>query len=341
MFGQKTVLIVGAGASAESTMPTGAELKERIAKLLNFVHPAIDDEFRAIIALRFKNEEKKYLESATKLAKLVGKFDSIDEALNWFSDRPEILSVGKAAIVRAILLAEKNSQLFNNVTPNMAPALDYSENWLVPFLLMSIRSLTREEAKEKLFENVTVINFNYDRTIEHFIFSELQRSYKFGTIEAQTMVSRLAPRIIRPYGSVGPLPWFAQPKKTGIQFGADLGRNHEELFRLSKNIATYTEKNLEEKIANEIKTVIQVSRVVIFLGFGFHQQNMQLLKQMQTVDYRRVFGTIRGISNDNEKELIPYIASTVGCLPANAQFLYQPAYKLLEDLKPTISALVS
>jgi hypothetical protein len=88
MFGQRTVLIVGAGASAESGMPTGDELKKRIAEHLNFRHPSIDNEFRALIELRFNNEEQqKYLEAAKELSRHCREVDSsIDDALNWFSD---------------------------------------------------------------------------------------------------------------------------------------------------------------------------------------------------------------------------------------------------------------
>ena len=48
--------------------------------------------------------------------------------------------------------------------------------WLSHFLKMAMGSLTRQEALTG-FNNVTMINFNYDRAVEFFLFSKLQTDF--------------------------------------------------------------------------------------------------------------------------------------------------------------------
>jgi hypothetical protein len=81
---------------------------------------------------------------------------------------------------------------------------NYHDTWLLYFLAMALASQTKAQAT-KAFQNVTVINFNYDRTVEHFLFSRLQTNFGLTGDEARSAIANL--NIIRPYGSVGPLPW--------------------------------------------------------------------------------------------------------------------------------------
>jgi hypothetical protein len=335
MFRKNTVFIVGAGASAEYRMPIGAELKQQIAEHLNFEEPTRDSEFFEIIINKFGKDAERYQRAAVDLSRLIGEFDSIDEALHWFSGRRETLIVGKAAIVREILHAERRSQLFDAVNPEMAREEDYGQTWLSPFLQMAVGSLSREETVENLFKNVVVINFNYDRVIEHFIVSDLQRRYKFSATDAQTFTSNL--KIIRPYGRVAPLAW---QDGEGLVFGADLRTlDDNKLFSISENIFTYTEKNLAK--ATDIQAAIASARLIVFLGFGFHQQNMDLLLQPTMSNARWVLGTNFQGKPENNKALIPYVAATVSCPPDQVQLLDRYAHSLLNDMKPSIIALTS
>jgi hypothetical protein len=64
------------------------------------------------------------------------------------------------------LQAEQSSKLFAQ-NPEMIREVSYDDTWLPYFLSMLVSSLRREQATD-LFRNVTIINFNYDRTIELF-----------------------------------------------------------------------------------------------------------------------------------------------------------------------------
>jgi hypothetical protein len=162
MFNKRTVFIVGAGASSECGLPTGHQLKEAIAGGVRFqfdgrgLSKAIKDLLN-ILQARFSNVEP-HVQAGSDLAKTITTFPSIDEALHWWRARTEIVELGK--IAHYILNAERRC--------SMAPqdgqinVANYSGTWLGSFMSMALSALERGEAP-KAFEQVTIINFNYDR----------------------------------------------------------------------------------------------------------------------------------------------------------------------------------
>ena len=115
---------------------------------------------------------------------------------------------------------------------------------------------------------MTFLNFNYDRCIEHYLFWSLQR---IGLTEDRATNIVRALKIIRPYGSLGSIlphtPSF-------LQFGADRAR--QDTFALIDRIRTFTESEaLHDK---EILSIaLTHAEMILFLGFGFHPQNLELL----------------------------------------------------------------
>jgi hypothetical protein len=336
MFSQPTVFVVGAGASAEYRLPTGAQMNTSIANALDFTGSTAvghgDRSMFDMLGNKFGQHSATYHPAATELATTIGEFDSIDEALRWFADRPEIVLLGKAEIVRQILLAEGRSTLFNADDRSLVLAQKYDDTWLPHFLSMVIGSQTRTQAAATAFQNVTIINFNYDRTIEHFLYSRLQTNLGLADTEAIAAIASL--KIIRPYGSIGPLPW--QGGNT-IPFGDAITNDHERLFALAQNVRTFTEQNVPQELHQGIRSAIEAARLVVFLGFGFHQQNMTLL-QASGQQWRRVLGTDLGIDLENRDTLKRYIAATVGSEVNRVHLLDRYCQKLLISMKPSLMA---
>jgi len=337
MFSQPVVFVVGAGASAEFGLPVSGQLNACIGSSLNFDRgpDGLLIGERAVFDLlgsRFGPESEKYHDAATELAKRVMEFASIDETLHWFSARPEIVLLGKFAIVREILKAERRSTIYG--TPDMAAEITDENNWLPYFLSLVAGSQTREETIERMFNNVSIINFNYDRTIEYALLSQLQTRFGLDADEAKRAISSL--KVIQPYGSVGPLPW---QDGSGIAFGADLGRDHDRLFALTTNILTYTEQNVSETIRSEIRSAIDRARLIVFLGFGFHAQNMALLQAGAAMSWRRAIATALMVNEENYEALTLKIALTTGCAELkNIQVLPWYSHQIFSWLKPSLLA---
>jgi hypothetical protein len=76
----------------------------------------------------------------------------------------------------------------------------------------------------------------------------------------------------------------------------------------------------------------------VFLGFGFHQQNMALLQATGSHEsWRRVVGTVQGIDSENWEFMKVIIGHATKCTPLESiQLLNRPAYQLLSTMRPSL-----
>src|SRR5262249_32598651 len=205
--------------------------------------------------------------------------------------RSEIVELGKLAIAHYILDSERRSFLSRQRGEINIAAAD--STWLSSFISMALSGLERDQA-QRAFDAFTVINFNYDRIIEHYLYCALQQHAGISTDQAAACVAGL--QIIRPYGSIGKLEW---QDSAGVPFG---GNNHpQEVTAAVNNLRTFTEQISEETLLPSIDAVLDAAHLVIFLGFGFHQQNMKLFKPL-TLGTRRpnvlaIMATTKGIDD--------------------------------------------
>jgi hypothetical protein len=81
--------------------------------------------------------------------------------------------------------------------------------------------------------------------------------------------------ITHPYGQVGKLPWQCAAIGRGIEFGERL--HGEALLNVSDEIKTFTEQAHDEAEKQHWQKLIQECEQLVFLGFGFHRQNIELL----------------------------------------------------------------
>jgi hypothetical protein len=233
MFKQPIAFVVGAGASFEYDLPTGADLLKRISSAVGNGAIWGDLELYQSMATLFPGKIGAYEAAAVDLAKYISfGVPSIDDALTWFSSRQEVINLGKIVIVNEILKAERASPLYG-------PRLDFNSDanfrttW-IPHLLSMVMDGHKNENAEMAFGNVTFINFNYDRTIEHFLYMALQQKFGLDALRARRIVIEL--NMLRPYGTVGKLPWEAD---NGIAFGAN--PDSPLLLTASENIKTFSE----------------------------------------------------------------------------------------------------
>lgn len=299
MIRSKTLFIVGAGASCEVGLPAGNELKLKIARHLDI---RFEDGFRQdsgsfkiVEALKehlrrqgFPQDINPYLASAWRIRDAAPQAISIDNFLDGHQGDKQIELCGKLGITQAILEAEKSSKLyvdFRNRSHFEFRAL--AETWYTSFFQLLTESVPKANIAS-LFENTSFIVFNYDRCIEHFLAISLQNYYGISDTEAQEITKKLA--ILHPYGLVGNLPW----QREAIPFGAEVAPHL--MLTISSQIKTFTERVTDEAALAAIRQQVQEAETIVFLGFAFHELNMQLLKPETTSRAKRVFATAWGIS---------------------------------------------
>ncbi|MCG8432547.1 MAG: hypothetical protein MJA83_00775, partial [Gammaproteobacteria bacterium] len=149
---------------------------------------------------------------------------------------------------------------------------------------------------DRLFENVSFITFNYDRCIEHHLFHALQNYYVLSESEAAELLGSL--EIHHPYGQVGDLPWQSGNR---VPFGQKCSA--EDLLAISRRVKTYTEQVDDPAILKKMRKMMHEAEVVVFLGFAFHPQNMEMIKPPRDSKALRVFATGRGVS-DSDCEVV-------------------------------------
>jgi|HubBroStandDraft_4_1064222.scaffolds.fasta_scaffold229544_2 hypothetical protein len=140
-----------------------------------------------------------------------------------------------------------------------------------------------------ILNNVAFIVFNYDRCFEFFLVQALQLSYGIGIGEAVRIVSRA--NILHPYGVIAPL----YPLPNGLPFGGS--RAHEYNYAdYSDNVKIFTEQNQNNKIFGQIDYYMKDAEQIVFLGFGFHNRNLELLVPKERMNLKPIFGTMLGQS---------------------------------------------
>jgi len=126
----------------------------------------------------------------------------------------------------------------------------------------------KKENASAIFENVSIINFNYDRCLEQYVCHRLALTYGFQLSNAWKILDTL--RVFRPYGTLGSLPGA-----DGQHFAA-FGEPNPRLASAASGIKTYTETLAEDDLT-EAREWLRSAAQIVFLGFGFHSQNMTLL----------------------------------------------------------------
>lgn len=308
---KKTVFVIGAGTSAEANLPTGDGLKNKIAELLDT--PRCDDiivgalqehVFRIFINI----DIRPYLFEAWNIKEGMTLAISIDNYLDAHRDNDKIALCGKLAIVRSILDAEKSSLLELNDSDMDFKSLE--KTWYLSFFKLLTENCASNQLKER-FKSITLIIFNYDRCIEHFLYYALQTYYPELSPDKNTEVLDKIAELVKsiniyhPYGDVGSLPWMIRDETT-MAFGKK--PNTKELLELSKRIKTFTEgTDPESSEIVEIRQHMSSADRVVFLGFAFHKQNMELIAPSSNQKNKKVdFFATTYRESDSNKEKIKY-----------------------------------
>ena len=108
--------------------------------------------------------------------------------------------------------------------------------------------------------------------MEHILYHALQSKYGISDGHAADVLAKLT--IIHPYGSVGKLAW--QFDESPIRYGEKATPNG--LVALTDEIKTFTERVEDQESIDEMKDLVFQAKNIVFLGFAFHSQNIQLMQ---------------------------------------------------------------
>lgn len=305
MFTPKTVFVVGAGASCEIGLPAGDALRDRIVDMTYFEDRRgfSGREFNsAIRKLCDRNPElRQHLYPAMKqLRQGLPNVASIDTYLDIHRGNKVMIDAGKMAIVIAILEAERNSALIGKFNLRMHDPEDlvfhiatneqYDASWYVHFGRLLTQNIALENV-DLIFDNVSFITFNYDRCIETFAFEWLKQTFGIDEQHAANIASKL--EVLHVYGSIGTLPWKGGDAPFGISDNMDFSH-------LAQGIKTFTE-SVDSEMASLIKSRIVAAETLVFLGFGWLPQNLDILDAQRQANAKRIFFSTFGVSETDRE----------------------------------------
>ncbi|MCU9849789.1 hypothetical protein OEZ60_17465 [Defluviimonas sp. WL0024] len=302
---RKTTFIVGAGASAEFKFPTGRKLVSEIEQICDlrtddFGRPISGDGllWRAFEILP-QSDGKRWNPNglarvATKVRQNMGLAPSIDNFLDSRRGQEGWSEVGKLAIARSILDAERSSELwFDFRHTNDGPSFArFPENWLTELFRILVTRKDKEDFCIAL-ASCRFITFNYDRVIEQFFHQSIKSYFDLSDMEVDELC-RTHLSVVHVYGGLG---------EVSCHKSRYFGRNDDAqyLVEAASKIKTFTEGVHDSEQIALAKDWIRDCKTLIFLGFSFLPLNIRILGPNKGDRYSkgRVLGTSFGMSADN------------------------------------------
>ena len=120
--------------------------------------------------------------------------------------------------------------------------------------------------------------------------------------------------VYHPYGSIGDLQW--QTVRQPTPFGIEL-EHPDTLLNMADRIRTFTEKVSDAARIAELRNVVADARNVVFLGFAYHPQNLELLKAQAVMTPKRIYGTVKGVSGPDQSVIDEALRRMVGAPTVN------------------------
>ncbi len=281
MINLKTVLILGAGASKDFGFPTGRELVEKVCTQSGELNINLEL-FKEVMG-------RQNLPTINKFYRALQLADptSVDA---WLELNSEFIWAGKVAIAMVLLSHEKHSCL-------------KPENSWYQLLFDRLNSPFDTFQDNKL----TMVTFNYDRSLEQYLFERFRNTHTTRSEnECKKKLGQL--EILHMYGSLGRLPWQTDDPKnptTCVDYGAV--QTKEMTIAAAKNIEIMPENSpgITGKF-QRFKELMRDCQALYFLGFGYHDVNMQRLGISTLGIPPKVMGTAKGLSYQRIREIESY-----------------------------------
>ncbi|AWW74507.1 hypothetical protein CD351_08720 [Erythrobacter sp. KY5] len=334
MIRTDTTLIIGAGANREIEMPDGPDLLAKIAAGYEFERLDSEVKSRDLVSLAHLFEQiseeiglsyDELVAGATAIREATLVSTSIDAILEQYGHDPAVLAAGKIAIIYYTLQAESKSTLA--IEPRAADELPLrgTENWLFQLGQLIVKGVPRAKAEE-CFEKLSIVCFNYDRAIEHYLPWVVQRAFGMTYEEACELVAgRL--RIVHPYGVAGRLPW--QGEETSVSWGDE---RPENIVSLSKRIFTASQRATSRQFQSYLRAEMSRGKRLGFLGFGFDPMNVAMLFDELEHDNPDMLISLVGISETQQKAILRLIYRLTGITDESRITLENmKAFELLRD----------
>ena len=283
MIEEQTLFILGAGASDCFGYPTGSKLNDDlITELIRFDHTYISKGKGF-----FHDGEHIYDQSNLLRFSKIYK-NSHPTLVDYFlAKNPEVIikKIGIYGIALSLINAEVNHSSKTSYSFN-------KDNWFsILFNKMTSDILDVGSIDRFKLNKCSFLTFNYDRLLEQLFYEALTNNYGITYTDVKNLMSGI--KIIHTFGRLPLLPYEgANSEEDSFQYGKEPSNLFIE--KAIKSIITIHERknNLEE-----IDNAIMDAHRIFILGFGFAEENMELLNfKKNFTSHKDVNATTLGVS---------------------------------------------
>jgi hypothetical protein len=302
MFEERSVFILGAGASAHCDMPLGhalnKQIKSGIAEAVGAgpSHGIWENLAKLPPSSRFLQRPYHFLlmdlHDNHALRQLIGRgplhkvMNEFSEALasqtnfvidQFLTENPEFSQIGKLCIAIEIIRA---TYQYPKAKDRRGIKKDWcvptNENWYAHFI-NQLRSGAADARDLEDRTSISIVNFNYERTFEEAIGEQLGRPSRFRGVDYRRCVEFLHPHgcIVHCDHEVADFSALLIKSATGMSV-IDEVPDHKEGISVLK----------QREVARS--RIAEASNVYI-LGFGFHPFNVRMLDLHRTLPKGRTF----------------------------------------------------
>jgi len=263
MIETPTVLVLGAGASVHASYPLGGQLLSQICSMRGSAQ--LDD-----LPEGWTRAEAEGL--CTRLSRS-GHY-SVDAFLG--TERDDA-ALGKYLLARVLKSCERTDLLFP----------PHDSGWYQQLL----NALLGPDACAPFAPSrLGVITFNYDRSLEAYLFEVLLNRFRMD-VDAATVALRTVP-IVHVHGVLGEFPSVPYSPTCDTAELLQISRCIRVIHELDDEPGGFCNAQFEEA-----HQMLRVAKRIIFLGFGYHDENLRRLRFFSPANCadKEITGTSTGI----------------------------------------------
>lgn len=266
-----TALVLGAGASDHLNYPIGTELIIQVCARIeqNRYHDSIREQYGET---KIEDFHKRLSHSA-------------DYSVDTFLERnDDLLEVGKILMVDTLKTHEIPEKIFPPGRPGWYQTL--------------FHSLLGDSVDDIPNNPLSVITFNYDRSLEFYLHQTITSRYGISEDAASQILSKI--KIIHPHGILGEypaVPYSTEVDKATLEKMSSAIKVISEIDESGKRFCTEDFRLCHDALL--------AAKRIRFLGFGFHEDNVRRMDFFNetTIAEREVFATCNLGKFDKERML--------------------------------------
>ncbi len=250
-------------------------------------------------------------------------FTSIDE---FISTRNDPNDLGKKLLAFELLTREDVRTLSFPTNDIVSPRLDnpdanrrrssLDQRWYKD--LLNLLGRTRDELE---LNKLTIVTFNYDRSLEQFLTDAISTRFRLTPEEAWKTLNHI--RIIHLHGDLGPLPFQIERAGQKWAYGGPVAE--ERIEQASKGINLIHDGHVGGSPPFiPARDALEEAEFVFALGFGWHELNIRRLGLDLTK--RGVEGTGYGLTPEMAEHIQGHLASHSKLYPCDTiEFMQRSA----------------